>query len=82
MICGNIVLIISCRFGSIIDNPSGKPGYGSINVYDKLDKNLACVNADSYAYYASVSISVLIAFSYLRLIYITGMTMDNSLPDR
>ncbi|RYC64473.1 hypothetical protein CHU98_g1765 [Xylaria longipes] len=45
--------MIDSAFGSITDNPQGKAGYGPVNVYDKLDKKLARVNADSYAYYAS-----------------------------
>ncbi|KAI0528437.1 hypothetical protein GGR58DRAFT_526646 [Xylaria digitata] len=45
--------MIASFFGSIIDNPNGQPGYGPYNVYDRLDKSLARVNADSYAYYAS-----------------------------
>lgn len=36
------------------DTPDAE-GYGPVNVYDKLDKSLARTNADSYAYYASVS---------------------------
>ncbi|KAI1737665.1 hypothetical protein F4680DRAFT_450630 [Xylaria scruposa] len=45
--------MIDSSFGSITDNPQGKHGYGQVNVYDNLDKKLARVNADSYAYYAS-----------------------------
>ncbi|KAI1280074.1 hypothetical protein F5Y07DRAFT_355799 [Xylaria sp. FL0933] len=45
--------MIASSFGSITDNPNGQPGYGPVNVYDKLDKSLARINADSYAYYAS-----------------------------
>jgi hypothetical protein len=43
--------MIALSFGSIIDN-----GYGPINVYDNMDKSLARVNANSYAYYALVSL--------------------------
>lgn len=46
-------------FGSIVDYPNDDnldaEGYGPFNVYDRLDKSLARTNADSYAYYASVS---------------------------
>ncbi|KAI1180322.1 hypothetical protein F4777DRAFT_310827 [Nemania sp. FL0916] len=45
--------MIASSFGSIVDNPNGAAGYGPVNVYDNLDKSLARVNADSYAYYAS-----------------------------
>ncbi|KAI0973366.1 hypothetical protein F4678DRAFT_459498 [Xylaria arbuscula] len=45
--------MIASSFGSIVDDPNGQPGYGPVNVYDNLDKSLARVNADSYAYYAS-----------------------------
>jgi hypothetical protein len=45
--------MIQSPFGSIIDDPNGKNGYGSVNVYDNLPKDLARINADSYAYYAS-----------------------------
>lgn len=48
-------LIIGASFGSIVDDPDGQPGYGPVAVYDRLPKELARVNADSYAYYAAVS---------------------------
>ncbi|KAK4198320.1 hypothetical protein QBC40DRAFT_230309 [Triangularia verruculosa] len=38
---------------SIIDDPDGNPGYGSVAVYDRLPKQSARKNADSYAYYAA-----------------------------
>lgn len=46
--CDN--LVYSIFSASIIDQPDG---YGPVNVYNKLDKNLARLNADSYVYYAS-----------------------------
>ncbi|KAK4675965.1 hypothetical protein QC764_507865 [Podospora pseudoanserina] len=46
-------LMIQSSFGSIVDNPDDKPGYGPVAVYDRLPKDLARVNADSYAYYAA-----------------------------
>ncbi|KAK4683051.1 hypothetical protein QC764_0025440 [Podospora pseudoanserina] len=46
-------LIIGASFGSIVDDPDGQPGYGPVAVYDRLPKELARVNADSYAYYAA-----------------------------
>jgi hypothetical protein len=44
-------LMIASSFGSIVDK-----GYGPVQAYDSLDKSLARVNADSYAYYASISL--------------------------
>ncbi|KAK0671543.1 hypothetical protein QBC41DRAFT_315523 [Cercophora samala] len=46
-------LMIKSSFGAIIDDPKDQPGYGSVAVYDKLPKDLARINADSYAYYAA-----------------------------
>jgi len=45
--------MIQASFGSIIDDPNKNPGYGPVNVYDRLAKDQARINADSYAYYAS-----------------------------
>ncbi|KAF2727136.1 hypothetical protein EJ04DRAFT_557572 [Polyplosphaeria fusca] len=45
--------MIKASFGSIVDDPNGNPGYGPVNVYDKIPKDQARINADSYAYYAS-----------------------------
>ncbi|OAF99062.1 uncharacterized protein CC84DRAFT_1191530 [Paraphaeosphaeria sporulosa] len=45
--------MIKASFGSIVDNPNGNDGYGPVNVYDKIPKDQARLNADSYAYYAS-----------------------------
>ncbi len=48
--------LVESVFGApIIDqaDPSGKPiGYGPVQVYDSLSKDLAPFNADSYTYYA------------------------------
>ena len=38
-------------------------GYGPVSVYDNLDKSKARTNADSYAYYASVSGDNIVCFS-------------------
>jgi hypothetical protein len=46
-------LMIASSFGPIVDHDN--IGYGPTGVYDSLDKSLARVNADSYAYYAAVS---------------------------
>ena len=43
-------LVKSIFSASIIDQTDG---YGPVNVYNKLDKGLAKLNADSYIYYAS-----------------------------
>lgn len=48
------------RFGSIVDETNG---YGPVNVYDNLDKSKARTNADSYAYYASVSRTNIVYFN-------------------
>ncbi|KAI0457391.1 hypothetical protein F5B21DRAFT_501441 [Xylaria acuta] len=45
--------MITSSFSSITDNPESKPGYGPVNMYHTLEKRLARVNADNYAYYAS-----------------------------
>jgi hypothetical protein len=45
-------MLTTLSFGAVDDQTNG---YGPVNVYDNLDKTLARVNADSYAYYASVS---------------------------
>lgn len=76
-------LMIQSSFGSIVDNPDGEPGYGPVAVYDRLPKDLARVNADSYAYYAAVSFDLLVEKLVSQaLMLMIGGVLVSDLPER